>query len=242
MTYFWTQKSAHSGGVSLTEDKAIRGSSPYHGLQQSLRRWGCQTSTWRQHQEVSHWPLANVQGPVRVHPDWADWPVVMQHPHKRRGGHFIFWHSYGETIWAHPWDEISLHSTLNHPVHLLTTILPLINMNDNSHFIASMDQVTICCRIHPSCNYKEKSSTSHRIAWWMFSRRTSCVLLQLLMVNIRAEPLAHVRHSLQWPLGWSFMSPSAFLDSSQPQSNKNGHSSASRGRKILFNVLVTLSH
>lgn len=177
-------------------------------------------------------------------PSWLGWLACgdAAPTQEAGGGHFIFWHSYGETIWAHPWDEISLHSTLNHPVHLLTTILPLINMNDNSHFIASMDQVTICCRIHPSCNYKEKSSTSHRIAWWMFSRRTSCVLLQLLMVNIRAEPLAHVRHSLQWPLGWSFMSPSAFLDSSQPQSNKNGHSSASRGRKILFNVLVTLSH
>lgn len=169
-----TEVSTHGWG-SLTEDKAIRWSSLWlagHGLQQSLHRWGCQTSTWRQHQGASHWPLANMQGAsvtallthrwgkwncgssqqansllrfssetqalsvrvstgsVSVHPDW---PVVMLHPHNRRGD-TLYSDTYGETIWAHLWDEISLDYTLHHPVHLLTTILSLINMNDNSHF------------------------------------------------------------------------------------------------------------
>lgn len=78
--------------------------------------------------------LPQVAG-VSQGPSWLGWLVCGDAaPTQEAGQHFILWHSYGETIWAHLWDEISLHSTLHHPVHLLPTVLSLINMNDNSHF------------------------------------------------------------------------------------------------------------
>lgn len=67
-----------------------RGSSPWllHGLQESLRRWGCQTSTWRQHQGASYWPLANVQGPAQTH-SWGKWNWFLTAGHL--SAEVLFW-------------------------------------------------------------------------------------------------------------------------------------------------------
>lgn len=87
-------------------------------LSAEVQFWGSDPQCWGFHR----WP-----GSVRV-PWLGGLACGDAAPTQEAGGGFIFSHSYGGTIWAHLWDEVSLHSTLHHPVHLLNTVPSSINM------------------------------------------------------------------------------------------------------------------